>query len=191
MLNVEYAEFVAAAGDEAPPHWSAGSLPEELANHPVVNVTWQDALAYVQWLAERTGKPLFADRGRMGEGRAWRGWTAVALGQRPDAARANRRPAGPGPHHPRAGECSPAGDSPCGAADMAGNVWEWCLTQWQDNYATPPDDDPAGDARACSARGFVVQTTIPASCGAPTVAGVDPVGRFGDVGFRVARGSLR
>ena len=29
---------------------------------------------------------------------------------------------------------------------MAGNVWEWCLTKWQKIYATPPDDDPAGDA---------------------------------------------
>jgi formylglycine-generating enzyme required for sulfatase activity len=40
----------------------------------------------------------------------------------------------------------PAGASPYGVLDMAGNVWEWCATQWQGSYKNYRDDnDPAGD----------------------------------------------
>jgi formylglycine-generating enzyme required for sulfatase activity len=101
VLNVEYAEFVRDAGVPAPRHWPGGSLPEELADHPVVNVTWYDARAYVQWLAKRTGQPY-----RLPTEAEWEkaaSWDDAKKEQRIwpwgndwDPARANCKPNGPG-----------------------------------------------------------------------------------------------
>ena len=40
---------------------------------------------------------------------------------------------------------------------MAGNVWEWCLTKWQDDYILPPDEDAGGeDARVVRGGSYIV-----------------------------------
>ncbi len=36
----------------------------------------------------------------------------------------------------------PQGASPYGVADLSGNVWEWCLNE----YENPDKTDPGGDA---------------------------------------------
>jgi formylglycine-generating enzyme required for sulfatase activity len=93
-------------------------------DQPVINVSWQDVTAYARWLAERTGQPWRlpseaewekAARGTDGRMYPW--------GDRFDVGRCNTRRAGKRGTTPIGGY--PGGASPCGAQDMAGNVWEW------------------------------------------------------------------
>jgi formylglycine-generating enzyme required for sulfatase activity len=126
VTNAEYAAFVQATGHRAPRHWKQDTFPEELADHPVAYISWYDALAYVEWLREQTEQPYrlpteaeWEKAARGTEGRLW------PWGNEWDAQKCNIRLSGPGEITP-VGQYSPAGDSPYGCADMAGNVWEWC-----------------------------------------------------------------
>lgn len=131
VTNAQYAAFVQATERRSPEHWVEGQFPEGLENHPVVNVTWWDAVAYCRWLAEVTGKPYRlpteaewekAARGPDGQIYPW--------GDRWASHKCNSREGGKRGTTP-VGTLSPAGDSPYGCADMAGNVSEW-VADWYD-----------------------------------------------------------
>ncbi|MGB2953937.1 MAG: SUMF1/EgtB/PvdO family nonheme iron enzyme [Gaiellaceae bacterium] len=57
VTNQEYAEFVGATGSGPPAAWTGPSYPEGLANHPVVRISRDDAVAYTKWLSGETGRP--------------------------------------------------------------------------------------------------------------------------------------
>jgi formylglycine-generating enzyme required for sulfatase activity len=101
---------------------------QDKSNHPVVGVSWDAALAYCQWLSEKTGEPYRlpseaewekAARGTDGRIYPWGN-------ELPDANRCNFADSARGTTP--VGQYSPQGDSPYGCADMAGNVWEWCYS---------------------------------------------------------------
>jgi formylglycine-generating enzyme required for sulfatase activity len=121
----QFRTFVEAEGYKA--YEDALKGPDD---HPVVWVSWNDALVYCHWLSKRTGLPVTlpseaewekAARGTDGRLYPW-GNT------KPDARQCNF-----GDYEQRTtpvGRYSPRGDSPYRCVDMAGNVWEWTRSLW-------------------------------------------------------------
>ncbi|WP_296900207.1 SUMF1/EgtB/PvdO family nonheme iron enzyme [Thiohalocapsa sp.] len=56
ITNAQYAAFVQATGHRMPRHWEASEIPSGKEDHPVVNVSWHDAMDFCQWLSQETGK---------------------------------------------------------------------------------------------------------------------------------------
>ncbi|MBU0703361.1 MAG: SUMF1/EgtB/PvdO family nonheme iron enzyme, partial [Chloroflexi bacterium] len=148
VTNEQYAAFVKATGHIVPEHWKGAKIPLGRENHPVVNVSWHDARAFCEWLSRETGQdfrlPMEAEWEKAARGTDGRLWP---WGDEFDTARCNTGESGSGGTTP-VGQYSPVGDSPCGCADMAGNVWEW-TSSLMEGYPYQADDgreDPGGSA---------------------------------------------
>ncbi|MEW2514825.1 SUMF1/EgtB/PvdO family nonheme iron enzyme [Streptomyces sp. NPDC046870] len=149
VTNEEYRLFLAENPKAGlPTSWRFGVYPAHLANHPVWSVSPQDADAYAAWLARRTGRlfrlPTEAEweyAASGGDGRAY------PWGEEPGEDLANTVEYGPLATTPVG--MYPAGRSPFGAYDMAGNVEEYVA----DDYRPYPggqyvDDDLHADTDA-------------------------------------------
>jgi formylglycine-generating enzyme required for sulfatase activity len=121
--NSDYARFVAATSHTVPQHWShAGVAPADLLDHPVVFVTWHDAMSYASWTAKSLPSSEQwekAARGERGDTYPW--------GSQLTAAKCNVRESGIGTTSPV--DRFHSGASPYGVYDLCGNVWEWLNTQ--------------------------------------------------------------
>lgn len=99
------------------------------ADHPVTQVSWHDAVAFCRWLSEASGRafrlPTEAEWEKAARGTDGRlyPWGQAAPNERLgnfDNQIGDTTPVGR----------YPAGASPYGAQDMAGNVWEWTSSLW-------------------------------------------------------------
>jgi formylglycine-generating enzyme required for sulfatase activity len=185
VTNAQYLAFVEAAGHSKPKHWEDGELPEGKEDHPVVRVTWHDAMAYCQWLAEATRKayrlPSEAEWEKAARGTDGRIWP---WGSKWDETCCNSSEGGPGDTTP-AGQYSPGGDSPYGCVDMAGNVWEWTWSLRRDYPYDAEDgrEDPtAGGSRVLRGGAFLDNLWY-ARCAARGRR--NPHSRYRNFGFRV------
>jgi formylglycine-generating enzyme required for sulfatase activity len=157
--------------------WRRPGFTQEGA-HPVVCVSWDDAKAYADWIAQETGKPYrllseaefeYAARGRTSPGaypRFWFGNDERDLCRYGNAANRKMRDSVAMAKNWRVAPCddgyadtSPAGryaPNAFGLYDMAGNAWQWTADCWHDSYQGAPSDGSAWTAGACK-NGHVIR----------------------------------
>jgi cyclase len=132
-------------------------------DHPVVSESWNDAMAYCCWLSNKTGLDIKLPTAAQWEkgARGTDGRKYPWGNEKPDGSKANyadihfwkkykdaRQPdknIDDGYTETSPVGTYPAGASPYGLLDMAGNVWEWCHDVYQpDYYSVSPYKNPLG-----------------------------------------------
>jgi len=134
VTNAQFAVFV-QAGNSAQGDWQKYAKGKD--QHPVVNVTWHDALAYCRWARKRLPTEAeweYAARGTDGRKYPW-GNTWEDTQARFSGNRGNETTAPVGSY--------PTGASPFGVLDLAGNVWEW-VQDWFGPYPGGAVRNPTG-----------------------------------------------
>ena len=149
----EYQEFVQKTGHRAP-DWDEISRYSPTDQHPIVLVSWHDAMAYAKWKGKRLPTEAEWERAARGgvpeQSYPW-GNTA------PDGKQCNfadknlahfwwaDKEAEDGYAHTAPVESYP--DNEYGLYDMAGNVWEWCLDEYDAGfYTVSPGTNPVSGA---------------------------------------------
>ena len=139
VTNAQYRKFIQFRGHAEPEYWNNSNYNQP--NQPVVGVTWYDAMAYAQWAGKRL--PTEAE------------WEYAARG----GLKGKRYPWGDNISHDDANYLGTGGrdtwattasvgsfpPNNYGLYDMAGNVWEWCLDEYdKDFYRNSPRRNPVG-----------------------------------------------
>jgi len=158
ITNAQYELFVEDKGYTTQRYWTAAGWawkeerkrttagynrdPFNLANHPVVGVSWYEAVAYCRWLTE-----VLRDCGELAEGWQIRLPTEAEWEKAARGTDGRTYPWGEGFDVEKAnGEATevkstnavgifPYGASPYGCHEMAGNVWEWCATKVEGSWS--------------------------------------------------------
>ncbi len=166
-----------------PRYWNDGKYNDPA--QPVVSVSWYEAVAYCRWLSERSGLPVALPSEAQWE-KAARGTDGCIYpwGDQEPTDKLCNSGQNVGRTTP-VGEYSPAGDSPYGCADMAGNVWEWTSSLFNPYPYDPEDgrEDPDSTGTRVLRGGAFVDSNVVVRCSARY--NYYPYDHYRNYGFRV------
>jgi formylglycine-generating enzyme required for sulfatase activity len=177
----EYDRFALSTGKPLPydQGWGRG-------RRPVINVSWEDARDFADWLSKQTGKRYrlpseaeweYAARSG-GKDEVWAGTSDekqldnyAVLSKNQAELVGSRKPNG------------------LGLYDMSGNVWEWIQDCWHENYNGAPKDGRTWGEEDCGQR--VIRggswNYVPEILRASYRPGDNAGSRNGTIGFRLAQ----
>ena len=186
ITNAQYAKFIGATGYRVPTYWNDTRY--NVSDHPVVGVTWNDAMAYCEWAGKRLPTEAeweYAARGGL-VGKKYPGGDTITHDDANYSGTAGRDTWG---ESASVGSFAPNG---YGIYDMAGNVWEWCY-DWRDDsyYEKSPKENPTGPGSGTyrTARGGSF-TSSSSSLRVAYRAGGTPTESNRHMGFRCAEGGI-
>jgi formylglycine-generating enzyme required for sulfatase activity/energy-coupling factor transporter ATP-binding protein EcfA2 len=204
VTNYQFREFISAGGYTAasrdcwtktgwdwrvvmdigsPAYWEDPTW--TIDNHPVVGVSWFEAIAYCRWLSQTTARRIslpteveWEKAAKGAEVRAWP-WGAKFVPEQANTAEG-------GIGQTVCVGLFPGNESPFGVRDCAGNVWNWCSSQFRGFGQYDPSDgreELEGSSPRCIRGGSWLNAKDFARC-----ANRDhyfPGDRHFDLGFRI------
>ncbi len=150
ITNAQFARFIEAGGYREQKWWTAAGWQQREseqwteprywqdkkwngAEQPVVGVSWYESAAFCCWLREISGEKILLpteqqwQRAAQGDDNRAYPWGKDWDGTRCNNSVSPQKSDRTTPVRQYEGR----GDSPFGVVDLAGNVWEWCLTAYE------------------------------------------------------------
>jgi formylglycine-generating enzyme required for sulfatase activity len=200
ITNAQFAKFIEAGGYQQQKWWTSDGWQQREedgwtqprywndnkwngAEQPVVGVSWYEAVAFCLWLSETAGERImlpteqqwqYAAQGDDGRTYPWgNDWDCQRCNNSVSPCDSNVTTS--------VTQFEGKGNSPFGVVDMAGNVWEWCLT----GYDTGSQDKSGTDVRVLRGGSWYNGDADFFRCDFRYRD--NPHGRDFDYGFRVSR----
>jgi formylglycine-generating enzyme required for sulfatase activity len=195
---VTFAEWDACADDGG----CGGNKPSDSGwgrgDRPVINVNWNEAKDYIDWLSKKTGKEyrLLSEAEREYATRAgtatpfwWGRSITPALANYHGSAEPYKGGGSKGEYRQKTLPVKSFKANPWGLYQVHGNIWEWVEDCWNENYNGAPSDGSARTTGDCSRRLLRGGSwgIVPQCLRAALRFWFYPDDRYFNIGFRLAR----